>query len=56
MQYAFKTVTKWNSSGETTLPYGSLGNQTTISSLIWEFPSSLLQQVALPRAAVQPSI
>jgi hypothetical protein len=51
MQYAFKTVTKWNSSGETTLPYGSLGNQTTISSLIWEFPSSLLQQVALPRAA-----
>jgi len=51
VQYSFKTVTKWSTAGDTALPYGSLENQSTPSTLIWNFPSSMLRQIALPKRA-----
>jgi uncharacterized protein YegP (UPF0339 family)/LysM repeat protein len=49
VQYSFKTVTKWSTSGQLKLPNGSLGNQATPAPLIWNFPSSLLRQISLPK-------
>lgn len=51
VQYTFTDITKWSCSGTIHLPYGSIGNQTDVSPLIWNFPSSLLQQIALPKRA-----
>ncbi|MGG6231466.1 LysM peptidoglycan-binding domain-containing protein [Tenacibaculum sp. SDUM215027] len=51
VQYTFQTVTQWSTSGEVNLPYGNLGSQTEVSPLIWNFPSGLLQQIALPKRA-----
>jgi LysM repeat protein len=50
-QYAFQTVTKWSCSGDTVFPYGSAGSQTDVSPLIWNFPGSLLQKIAVPKKA-----
>ncbi|MCT2409154.1 hypothetical protein NZD88_16525 [Chryseobacterium antibioticum] len=49
VQYTFQTTTKWQTSGTLNLPYGSPGDQSNISPLIWQFPSGLLNQLALPK-------
>lgn len=49
VQYTFQTTTKWQTSGALNLPYGSPGDQSNISPLIWQFPSGLLNQLALPK-------
>lgn len=51
VQYTFQTATKWQTSGELTLPYGSLGTQNSVSPVIWAFPSGMLRQIALPKVA-----
>jgi len=48
VQYTFQTTTKWQTSGALKLPYGS-GDQNNASPLIWQFPSGLLNQLALPK-------
>jgi LysM repeat protein len=49
VQYTFQTTTKWQTSGALNLPYGSPGGQSNVSPLIWQFPSGLLNQLALPK-------
>ncbi|NML68703.1 hypothetical protein HHL23_02665 [Chryseobacterium sp. RP-3-3] len=49
VQYTFQTTTQWQTSGALNLPYGSPGDQSNISPLIWQFPSGLLNQLALPK-------
>lgn len=49
VQYTFQTTTKWQTSGALKLPYGSAGDQSNVSPLIWQFPSGLLNQLALPK-------
>ncbi|MFN1215731.1 LysM peptidoglycan-binding domain-containing protein [Chryseobacterium kwangjuense] len=49
VQYTFQTTTKWQTSGALNLPYGSVGDQSNVSPLIWQFPSGLLNQLALPK-------
>ncbi|MBL1220372.1 hypothetical protein JET18_05950 [Chryseobacterium sp. L7] len=49
VQYTFQTTTKWQTSGALNLPYGSPGDQSNVSPLIWQFPSGLLNQLALPK-------
>ncbi|MBQ4819260.1 LysM peptidoglycan-binding domain-containing protein [Aquimarina sp. MMG016] len=51
VQYTFQTVTQWSTSGVVKLPYGNQGDQADVSPLIWNFPSGLLQQIALPKQA-----
>jgi len=49
VQYTFQTMTQWQTSGALILPYGSPGGQSNVSPLIWQFPSGLLNQLALPK-------
>lgn len=49
VQYTFQTTTQWQTSGALNLPYGSPGGQSNVSPLIWQFPSGLLNQLALPK-------
>ncbi|PKH51755.1 hypothetical protein CXF68_14150 [Tenacibaculum sp. Bg11-29] len=49
VQYSFKSMTLWSTSGITNLPYGSLGSQNDPSLVIWEFPTNLLTQIAKPK-------
>lgn len=49
VQYTFQTTTQWQTSGALKLPYGSSGDQSNVSPLIWQFPSGLLNQLALPK-------
>lgn len=49
VQYSFRSVRQWTSSGKIVLPYGSQGNQESTSPLIWEFPTGMLQQIALKK-------
>ncbi|WP_336690717.1 MULTISPECIES: LysM peptidoglycan-binding domain-containing protein [unclassified Chryseobacterium] len=51
VQYTFQTTTKWQTSGALNLPYGSPDGQSSVSPLIWQFPSGLLNQLALPKEA-----
>jgi hypothetical protein len=49
VQYTFQTTTEWQTAGKLLLPYGSIGDQTAVSPLIWQFPSGLLNQLSLPK-------
>ncbi|NIF06603.1 LysM peptidoglycan-binding domain-containing protein [Chryseobacterium sp. Tr-659] len=49
VQYTFQTTTQWQTSGALKLPYGSPEAQSNVSPLIWQFPSGLLNQLALPK-------
>ena len=49
VQYSFKSMTSWSTSGTIDLPYGSLGTQNDPSLVIWEFPTNLLSQIAKPK-------
>jgi LysM repeat protein len=49
IQYTFQTTTQWQTSGTPELPYGSPEGQSSVSPLIWQFPSGLLNQLALPK-------
>ncbi|MET3035923.1 LysM domain-containing protein [Chryseobacterium sp. NRRL B-14859] len=49
VQYTFQTTTKWQTSGSLNLPYGSSEDQSNVTPLIWQFPSGLLNQLALPK-------
>lgn len=49
VQYTFQTTTQWQTSGALNLPYGSPDGQSNVSPLIWQFPSGLLNQLALPK-------
>ncbi len=45
--YAFKSYMEWQSASPITLPYGSLGDQTNATPLIWNFPSNLESLLSL---------
>jgi hypothetical protein len=49
VQYTFQTTTQWQTSGVPQLPYGSSEDTGNASLLIWQFPSGLLNQLALPK-------
>lgn len=49
VQYTFQTTTQWQTSGVPQLPYGSSEDAGNASLLIWQFPSGLLNQLALPK-------
>lgn len=49
VQYTFQTTTQWKTSGALNLPYGAPDGQNNLSPLIWQFPSGLLNQLALPK-------